>query len=88
MRAKLTEEDVSWLEQRLSAAMVPVVPRAAFVHDAKQALLSEPACGESSQRAAWAPAILLALAAVAVAMFATAMLRRHAHASDLSALSD
>ena len=40
MRSKLTEADVAWLEERLSASMVPVAPRAMFIHDAKQAVLN------------------------------------------------
>lgn len=77
MRAKLTEEDVAWLEHRLSDAMVPVVPRAAFVQDAKQALLSAPPGDEVPfWRSAWLPAIALAMAAVGMALFATAVVRR------------
>lgn len=40
--AKLTPEDVTWLEQRLSDAIEPVAPRPEFVRRAKQELMGLP----------------------------------------------
>ena len=61
MRSKLTDEDVMWLENRLSTALAPIEPRPAFVHDAKEALFSE-SCDETfDPRIAAVPLLSLAM---------------------------
>jgi hypothetical protein len=40
--ARLTPEDVVWLEQRLAHAIEPVAPRPEFVYQAKQRLMELP----------------------------------------------
>jgi hypothetical protein len=81
MRSKLTAEDVAWLEERLSAAMVPVTPRAAFVNDAKRALLSTmpgDECGdEDGGGFRWVlPVIATAFTFIGLALFFAALRRR------------
>ena len=78
MRAKLTPEDVEWLEQRLSAAMVPVTPRAEFIHHAKNALLGAALDEEDSKRLTWLPMVSFALIVISVVLLIAAILRRRA----------
>lgn len=54
-RAKLTAEDIEWLERRINAAVSSVSPRPQFVDDARAALLREAAQREM-HRLTWWPA--------------------------------
>lgn len=76
MKSKLTSEDVEWLEQRLSTAMSPVQPRAEFVHDAKQALLTLPPDEEDQRTSALLPAVAAMLIGFGLALLIVAILRR------------
>jgi hypothetical protein len=66
MTAKLTAEDIDWLERRIQASVSPVAPRAAFVNAARQALLREAAARPSRPRRAGAGYLLAAVAILAV----------------------
>ncbi len=77
MKSKLTSEDMAWLEQRLSMAMAPVQPRAEFVHDAKQALLTLAPDEEEAGGPGWLPVISAGLAGFAFALLVITILRRH-----------
>jgi hypothetical protein len=79
MKSKLTSEDVEWLEQRLSTAMSPVEPRAKFVHDAKQALLTLPPDEEDQRGSVMLPAISALLIGFGLALLIVAILRRSAN---------
>jgi hypothetical protein len=76
MKSKLTSEDVEWLEQRLSTAMSPVEPRAEFVHDAKQALLTLPPDEEDQSGSVMLSAISALLIGFGLALLIVAILRR------------
>ena len=73
-RAKLTSEDIDWLERRINAAVGPVAPRPQFVHDAKEALLHEAGQAEY-RRPAWLPAAYF-MACLAGLMLIVLALRR------------
>ena len=66
MRAKLTAQDIDWLEHRIQASVSPVAPRAAFVSDARKVLLREAAVRRGRPRRAGAGYLLAALAIVTV----------------------
>ena len=77
MKSKLTSEDVEWLERRLSTAMSPVQPRAEFVHDAKQALLTLPPDDEDQRGSVWMQALSAMLIGFGLALLIMAILRRN-----------
>jgi len=74
-RGKLTAEDIDWLEQRISAAVEPVVPRPGFVRDAKQALLRE-AAAHDSDGPTWVVAAYWLAGVAAIVLAVVALLRR------------
>ncbi len=74
-RAKLTAEDIDWLERRINAAVGSVSPRPQFVNDAKAALLHEAAQGET-RRLAWWPAAYFMACLAGLLLIALAV-RRH-----------
>jgi hypothetical protein len=77
MRSKITDEDVAWLEHRLSAALAPVNPRAEFVNNARRALLSaDPDEREAKQPYTLLPLIAMVFTLVGVALLAAALRRR------------
>jgi hypothetical protein len=76
MRSKLTVEDVEWLEHRLSAAIVPVMPRAEFIHDAKLALLNGSSSADDTARPSYIPVISAVLLAIAAVLLIAAVARR------------
>ena len=73
-RAKLTAEDIDWLERSIHAAVGSVAPRPQFVHDAKAALLREAAV-EERRAPAWLPAAYF-LACLAGLMLIVLAVRR------------
>ncbi len=82
MKSKLTDEDVEWLEHRLSLAMAPVQPRAEFVHDAKRALLTlspDEAAGDEGE-AGWQSLLSVGLLGLALALFLVVIARYRARA--------
>lgn len=74
-RAKLTAEDIDWLERRIQAAVGPVSPRPQFVHDAKAALLRE-AAQEGARRLSWWPAAWFMACLAGLLLIAVAVRRR------------
>ncbi len=74
-RAKLTAEDIDWLERRIHAAVGPVSPRPQFVNDAKAALLREAAQGET-RRLAWWPAAYFMVCLAGLLLVVVAARRR------------
>jgi len=58
-RAKLTAEDIDWLERRINAAVGSVSPRPQFVNDARAALLREAAQREMPWLAWWPAAYFM-----------------------------
>ncbi len=58
-RAKLTAEDIDWLERRIRSAVGPVAPRPQFVSNARAALLREAAQREMSWLAWWPAAYFM-----------------------------
>ena len=50
MRPKLTEEDVAWLEERLTSTMVPVSPRPEFIQGVKRTVLNGAADADDDER--------------------------------------
>ncbi|MCL4505470.1 MAG: hypothetical protein M1434_04315 [Chloroflexi bacterium] len=76
MRSKLTEEDMTWLEGRLSAAMAPVEPRAEFIHNAKQAILNTRCEVDDNPRARLTPALSVAMLGLGLALLIAAIVRR------------
>jgi hypothetical protein len=76
MRPKLTEEDVAWLEQRLSATMVPVAPRAEFIHDAKQAVLNGTADAGDCEGSSVVPALSALMLGLGLTLLVVAIARR------------
>ena len=83
MRSKLTTEDVEWLEHRLSAAMVPVMPRAAFVHDAKEALLNGSSDADELTDPSYLPVISAVLLAIATVLLIATIVRRRRKTSQV-----
>ncbi len=79
MRAKLTADDLLWLERSLSAAMVPVTPRAEFVDDARQALLRAAPDHQAGQSAAWLPMVSAILTVCGLVLLLAALRRRRKH---------
>jgi hypothetical protein len=76
MRPKLTEEDVAWLEKQLSASMVPVAPRAAFVHDVKQAVLNGTADAGDYEGSSVVGVLSALMLVLGLALFVLAIARR------------
>lgn len=76
MRSKLTDEDVVWLENRLSTALAPVEPRPAFVHDAKEALFSGSRDDAFDPRTAAIPLLSLAMLTLGLTLFIAMLMRR------------
>ena len=73
-RAKLTAEDIDWLERRINAAVSSVSPRPQFVNDAKAALLREAAQRERP-RLAWWPAAYFMVCLAGLLLIAVAVRR-------------
>lgn len=64
--SKLTQEDIAWLEDKLSSAIDPVAPRPEFVDRAREELMNLPA---QPALPAWVnPAALAAVALSLVAL--------------------
>jgi hypothetical protein len=68
---KLIQEDIAWLESRLSNAIDPVSPRPEFINRAREELMSLP---PQPMLPAWVKrttlaAVLLSLLALIIAMF-------------------
>ncbi len=76
MRSKLTDEDVAWLESRLNHIMVPVQPRAEFVHTAKQAILNTPRGGDDYPRSRMTPILTVLMLGVGLSLLIAAIVRR------------
>jgi len=76
MKSKLTDDDVIWLENRLSAAFAPVEPRPAFVHDAKEALFNGSRDDTYDSRNAVIPLLSLAMLTMGLTLFFTMLMRR------------
>lgn len=69
--SKLTQEDIEWLEGRLSNAIDPVMPRPEFIDRAREELMNLPV---KAPLPAWAKrstlaAVVLSLAALLVGIF-------------------
>mgnify|MGYP005844254395 CR=1 FL=1 len=74
-RAKLTAEDIEWLERRINASVGSVSPRPQFVDDAKVVLLRE-ATQRVRRRLAWWPAAYFMVCLAGLLLIALAARRR------------
>lgn len=75
-KSALTREDVAWLEQRLSSAMVPVQPRAQFIQDAKRAMLDGVGDDDEPPATPWIALLSGALFTAGLVLLLVALVRR------------
>jgi hypothetical protein len=69
---RLTQEDIAWLESRLSSAIDPVNPRPEFINRAREELMSlppQPALPAWVKRTTLAAVVLSLLALIAAIFF-------------------
>ncbi|MGQ9903586.1 MAG: hypothetical protein ACUVRU_04420 [Anaerolineae bacterium] len=74
-RAKLTAEDIEWLERRINAAVSSVSPRPQFVDNARARLMRE-AAQQQVQRLKWWPAAYLMVYLAGLLLIALAVRRQ------------